>query len=77
MKDRRIKEGSVVQANERAPQFWRGCLLIVSEVNESGVVAYMKVPNHGETYVRLGWYDISYIGEAKLRYTFDIDARKE
>ena len=60
-----IKKGSVIQANENANE-WCGCLLIVSEVRPWGVQAGMKVPFHGDAYIRLNFDQVEYIGEAVL-----------
>lgn len=58
-----IKVGSVIQANENAKQ-WCGCLLIVNEVKEWGVVAGLKIPFQGTAYIRLNHNQYEYIGEA-------------
>jgi len=45
---------------------WIGCLMIVDEVKEWGVLAYLHVPMKGDAYLRLkhGEYDI--VGKAVL-----------
>lgn len=58
-----IKVGDVIQVNEKIP-VWTGCLMIVSEVKDFGVLAGMATPNSGTAYLRLKWEDFEYIGKA-------------
>lgn len=64
-RDERIKENSVVQANEKASD-WSGCLLQVDEVKTWGVQAWVNIPKSGNAYIRLKWDQIEYIGEAVM-----------
>lgn len=47
-----LKHGSIIQANENAGD-WCGTVLIVDEVKEWGVQAFVHVPMQGDTYIRL------------------------
>lgn len=47
-----IKKGSIIQANENAGD-WCGCVLIVSEIKEWGVQAFMHIPFTGDAFIRL------------------------
>lgn len=54
------KKNDVIQINESIPN-WTGCLMIVREVKDWGVMAGMRVPMQGTTYVTLhGWEYRSY-----------------
>ena len=66
MRDSRIKKNSVVQINEHAKDDWVGCLIIVDEVKEWGVLGGIKIPFKGTAYIRVTWNEIDYIGEAVL-----------
>lgn len=48
----KVKEGSVIQVNEKIPE-WFGCLLIVKEMKTWGVLAGMKIPFRGCTYIMI------------------------
>lgn len=58
-----IKKNDVIQVNENIPD-WCGCLMIVEEVKDWGVMAGMRIPFKGSTYLRLKFEDIEYIGES-------------
>lgn len=60
-----IKKGSVIQANEKSGE-WCGCLLIVDEVKNFGVMAGIKIPYKGTAYIILEKNQYDYIGEAAL-----------
>lgn len=60
-----IKNGDVIQAIENTGD-WCGCLLIVEEVKEWGVLAGLKVPMQGTAYIRLKHDQYEYIGRAPL-----------
>lgn len=47
-----IKRGSIIQANERAGD-WCGTVLIVDEVRNWGVQAFVRIPMQGDAYIRL------------------------
>lgn len=46
-----LKRGDIIQANENSG--WCGAVLVVSEVKDWGVQAYVTIPMEGEAYVRL------------------------
>ena len=50
----KLQRGSIIQANENAEK-WCGCLLIVDEVKEWGVQAFIHIPFQGNSYVRLSY----------------------
>ena len=47
-----LKRGSIIQANENAGA-WCGTVLIVDEVKNWGVQAFVHVPMRGDAYIRL------------------------
>ena len=47
-----MKRGSIIQANENAKD-WCGTVLIVDEVKEWGVQAFVHIPLGGDAYIRL------------------------
>ena len=47
-----LKKGSIIQANENAKD-WCGTVLIVDEVREWGVQAFVHIPLQGDAYIRL------------------------
>lgn len=63
-----LLRGSIIQANENAPEDWTGCVLIVDEVKDWGVQAFLRIPAQGDAYIRLkvGQYDILVTGKAAL-----------
>ncbi len=67
--------GDVVQIDpERQPGFG-GCLAIIEEVRDWGVVAYVPVPDKEPgtiAPIRLEWADCSHVGKAK--WTTDEEA---
>ena len=50
----KLQRGSIIQANENAEK-WCGCVLIVDEVKEWGVQAFIHIPFQGNSYVRLAY----------------------
>lgn len=46
-----LKRGSIIQANEKTD--WCGTVLIVDEVKDWGVQAFVHVPGSGDAYIRL------------------------
>lgn len=52
MKRIKLKRGSIIQANEKAKD-WCGCVLIVDEVKDWGVQAFLHIPAKGDAYIRL------------------------
>lgn len=63
-----LSRGSIIQANENAPEAWTGCVLIVDEVKDWGVQAFLRIPAEGEAYIRLraNQFDILTTGKAVL-----------
>lgn len=61
--DRRIREGTVVQVNDKSKSFYR-CIMIVDKVSESGVKCYMRIPYRGEDAMVFPFDSVVYIGEA-------------
>lgn len=61
----KMNRGSVIQANENAGN-WCGCLLMVDEVKEFGVQAFVQIPIQGCAYIRLKFDQFDYVGEAPL-----------
>lgn len=47
-----LKRGSIIQANENAGA-WCGTVLIVDEVKDWGVQAFVHVPMKGDAFIRL------------------------
>lgn len=47
-----LKRGSIIQANENAKE-WCGTVLIVSEIENWGVQAFVHIPMQGDAYIRL------------------------
>lgn len=62
---RRVKVNDVIQCNEKT-NIWEGCLMIVEEVKEWGVLAGLKIPNQGTAYLRLKHDQYELIGKAVL-----------
>lgn len=58
-----IKKNDVIQINESIPD-WTGCLMIVREVKDWGVMAGMRVPMQGTTYLRVKHDQYERIGTA-------------
>lgn len=46
-----MKVNDIIQIEPFHP--WGGCLAVVAEVKNGGVLAYVQVPNRGTTYIRL------------------------
>ena len=76
MERNNVKRNMVIQANEKAPGEWCGCLLIVDEVKSFGVQAYLRVPFKGNVYVRLSWEQFDIIGYAVMVET-DCDSQED
>lgn len=47
-----LKRGDIIQANENAGE-WCGTILIVDEVKDWGVQAFVHIPMKGAAYIRL------------------------
>lgn len=61
--DRRIREGAVIQGNDKAKGFC-GCTMIVDKVTAEGVKCYMRLPFRGDDTAVLPYDAVEYIGEA-------------
>jgi len=61
------KKGIIIQANENAGE-WCGTVLIVDEVKDWGVQAFVHVPMKGDAFIRLTpeQFEIISNGEAVL-----------
>lgn len=55
----------VIQVNEKVAG-WVGCLMVVDEVRDWGVIAYMTVPYNGVTFLRLKHDEYELIGNAEI-----------
>ena len=56
-----LKRGSIIQANENAGE-WCGTVLIVDEVKDWGVQAFVHIPMRGDAYIRLKHYQYDVLG---------------
>lgn len=56
-----INRGGIIQANENAGE-WCGCVLIVDEVKDWGVQAFMHIPMRGDAYIRLKYDQFDDLG---------------
>ncbi len=65
-RDERIIVDSVVQANEKFKEGWRGCLIQVDEIKSWGIQGWVQLPMQGSAYIRLKWDEMDYIGQAVL-----------
>lgn len=64
----------VIQVNERfMREEWIGCLMIVCEAKEWGVMAGLKVPMEGTAYLRLTHDQYDRIGVAALVPADDVE----
>ena len=60
-----VNVNDVIQVNDSIPNSsWIGCLMIVSEVKNWGVIAYLRVPTQGNAYLRLRHNEYEVIGKA-------------
>ena len=53
-KSTRVCKGTLIQVNEKIDD-WFGCVMIVDEVKNWGVQAYLKIPCRGNAFLRLNW----------------------
>lgn len=62
-----LKRGDIIQANENAGD-WRGTVLIVDEIKDWGVQAFVHIPMKGDAFIRLQpeQFEILRRGEAAL-----------
>lgn len=62
MKD--VKERDIIEVSANVSDSgWIGCIMIVDEVKEWGVLASMVVPFKGWTSLRLNWDEFDLIGK--------------
>lgn len=60
-----VSKNDVIQVNMNAVNVsWIGCLMIVDEVKDWGVQAYLHVPMQGNAYLRLRHNEYEVIGRA-------------
>ena len=60
-----VSVNDVIQVNDNFENDqWTGCLMIVYEVKDWGVVAYLRVPMKGNAYLRLRHNEYEVIGKA-------------
>ncbi len=50
----RVCKGALIQVNEKNDD-WFGCVMIVDEVKNWGVQAYLRIPCRGNAFLRLNW----------------------
>lgn len=63
----KVKKNDVIQINEKCGnKSWTGCLMIVDEVKNWGVQAYLHIPMQGDAYLRINHGEYDVIGEAAL-----------
>ena len=62
-----VSKNDVIQVVEGVGNgSWTGCLMIVDEVKDWGVIAYLHVPMQGDAYLRLKHGEYEVIGKAVL-----------
>lgn len=66
------KFGEVIQVTDPESD-WLGCLLMVDDAKEWGVLAGLKIPMQGIAYIRLEHGQYEYIGRAPFVYGGDND----
>lgn len=60
-----VSVNDVIQVNDAFKNSkWTGCLMIVDEVRDWGVQAYLHVPMQGDAYLRLRHNEYEVIGKA-------------
>lgn len=64
--DERIKFNSIVQANNKAHEAWRGCLIHVTEVKDFGITGAVRGWYGKDILVRMNEDEIEYIGKAAI-----------
>ncbi len=79
MTNRDIEVHDIIQITENGQEGWIGALLVVSEVNTWGVLAYTKIPTQGDAYLRVPFDQFELVGRALLVHPDDqeIDDAKE
>ena len=67
-----VSKNDVIQVVEGVGNgSWTGCLMIVDEVKDWGVQAYLHVPMQGDAYLRLKHGEYEVIGKAVLAHPDD------
>jgi len=67
-----VSKNDVIQVIEGVGNgSWTGCLMIVDEVKDWGVMAYLHVPMQGDAYLRLKHGEYEVIGKAVLAHPDD------
>lgn len=67
-----VSKNDVIQVVEGVGNgSWTGCLMIVDEVKDWGVLAYLHVPMQGDAYLRLKHGDYEIIGKAIMVHPDD------
>lgn len=61
-----IEKGTIIQVINPKHD-WYPSVLIVKEIKEFGVQAYMTIPTKGEAYVRIEYKDLKVVGHAKVQ----------
>ena len=64
------KKHDVIQINGELPE-WTGCLLIVESVGVGSVLAYLRIPFKGYSYIRLTNDQYEVIGESEFEVRDD------
>ena len=60
-----VSVNDVIQVNDAVKNSqWTGCLMIVDEVKDWGVLAYLHIPMQGNAYLRLRHNEYEIIGRA-------------
>ena len=74
-KSARVCKGTLIQVNEKIDD-WFGCIMIVDEVKNWGVQAYLRIPCRGNAFLKLKWDEFEVL-EDKAVYTIDDDEKEE
>ena len=62
-----VNKNDIIQVNENVGNgSWTGCLMIVDEVKDWGIQAYLHVPMQGDAYLRLKHGEYEVVGKAVL-----------
>ena len=74
-KSTHICKGALIQVNEKNDD-WFGCVMIVDEVKNWGVQAYLRIPCHGNAFLRLKWDEFELLEDEAI-YTIDGEEEEE
>lgn len=61
-----VKMHDIIQLTEKAQKGWIACVMVVEEVRSWGVLAYTKIPKHGDAYLRVPHGHFEVVGHAVL-----------